>query len=401
MKTLSRNSALLALSLVLAACRPAPREPVVPAPVVPPPPASEPEARENLESRLRRTPKLASIMSEAAQRRFQVVVGVVSPDGKGWSTRDGFRADAEYIYPASAIKLFSAVAALEALTEMREDGGADVDVDAGVVIDPSRRRRGPIATVGQLVNGALVMSDNDANNALFDIVGLDGIHARMWRMGLSTFRMRHRLGVGGGDDIRVSPRVDLLGGARPVVIAPREGRVDLGKNTEPGVLVGDSYFVGGRLVEEPMSFEDKNRVSLADLQRLLVAVTRPELSEETLRLGTRERAVLVDALTTLPSAKGASVTIDHEHKPFLAGLERVVPRESLTVVSKSGRAYGFLVENAYVVDRRSDRAFFLAAAMYSNPNGRLNDDNYDYRPVAFPTFANLAESVARLGFEDG
>ncbi len=361
----------------------------------PRPVAAPPPSKGSLESRLRKSSMLGPILDQAATYRFQVLVSVPSPDGSGWLEREGFRVDAEYFYPASAIKLCSAVAALEALGDLRESKGSHLDVSATLVSESSAKRRGGGITVANLVLGALVMSDNEASNDLFDLAGHDGFHERMWRLGLSSVRMRHRLGTTPGDDARATPRIELVTSGETVVVPAREGRLALGKNDQNGVQVGESHFSRGRLVNEPMSFEEKNRISLADLQELLIAVMRPELRTSAPRLGAQERAVLVDALTGLPSARGARASVDREHKPLRDGIERVVPRESLTLASKSGRAYGFLVENAYVLDARTGRSFFLAATVHANANGRLNDDFYEYGDLAFPLFAELGELVAR------
>jgi len=350
----------------------------------------------SLEPRLRKSAVLSPILDEAARYRFQALVSVPSPDGSGWLEREGFRVDAEYFYPASAIKLVSAVAALEALGDLRDSKGPQVDVSATFVTDSVARRRGGGTTVANLVVGALVMSDNDANNDLFDLAGHDGLHERMWRLGLSSVRMRHRLGTSAGDDGRTPTRIELLTRGETVVLPVREPRVDLGKNDQNGVQVGESHLSRGRLVNEPMSFEDKNRVSLSDLQELMIGIMRPDLRPAGgPRLGPQERALLLDALSSMPSSRGARAAADREHKPFLEGIERVVPRASLTLASKSGRAYGFFVENAYVLDARTGRSFFLTATMYANANGRLNDDDYRYDDLASPVFAALGELVAR------
>ncbi|MBX3209121.1 MAG: serine hydrolase [Labilithrix sp.] len=395
---MSLRNALLAATCLAVACggalRPAPSP--APAAVAPAPDPEPAPPKPELEEQLRQHAGLAPLLERAPTYRMQVLVSVPAPSG-GWLRRDGYRVDAEYFYPASAIKLCQAVAALETVADLRERGPSQLDAGAGFV--SANKRRAGIASVANLVNAAIVMSDNDASNDLFDLAGSDGLHERMWRIGLSTVRVRHRLGVGPGDDARSTPQITLLVGGVPVGIAPREGRLALGKNDDSGVRVGESHFAAGRLVEEPMSFEDKNRVSLRDLQELLVAVMRPELHDGALpRLGAEERSVLVEALSALPSGRGAKAALDAEHKPLLAGIERVAPRADLTIASKGGRAYGFVVENAYVADKRSGRAFFLAVALYTNANGRLNDDLYEYREVAFPALADLGEVVARSVF---
>jgi hypothetical protein len=76
----------------------------------------------------------------------------------------------------------------------------------------------------------------------------------------------------------------------------------------------------------------------------------------------------------------------------------VRPRGKLTIESKVGQAYGFLIANAYVTDRETGRSFFLTAAVYANPDETMNSDNYAYDTVAFPAMADLAEVVARHAF---
>ena len=68
---------------------------------------------------------------------------------------------------------------------------------------------------------------------------------------------------------------------------------------------------------------------------------------------------------------------------------------SLAVANKLGRAYGFSVDNAYVSDAETGRAFFLAACVETNANGVVNDDAYEYEEVADPFMENLAETVAK------
>ncbi|MBN9159612.1 MAG: hypothetical protein BGO98_49140 [Myxococcales bacterium 68-20] len=416
---MSLRSAIFALTCLAAACggeaRPAAQSAIAIAGVTSPSPSPSPRSEsavavavtppsprsQDLEAQLRQHPRLAPLVERAAAYRMQVLVSVPAEGNAGWQRRDGFRVDAEYFYPASAIKLVEAVAALEAVTELRESRASGLEVGAGFVSESASKRRSGVATIANLVSAAIVISDNDASNDLLDLAGFDGLHQRMWRLGLSSVRIRHRLAVPSSDDARSTPRIELFAGPVPVVIAPREGRVVLGKNEESGVRVGESHLAAGRLVEEPMSFEAKNRVSLQDLQDLLVAVTRPELRGGAVpRLGERERSLLIESLTALPSARGLSVSADAEHKPLLAGIERVVPRSSLTVASKGGRAYGFVIDNAHVVDARTGRSFFMTATLHVNANGRMNDDLYEYREVALPALADLGELVARSVFED-
>ena len=111
------------------------------------------------------------------------------------------------------------------------------------------------------------------------------------------------------------------------------------------------------------------------------------------------REFVVDALTTLPhESKWPSWSREdfdpYRFKPFLRGLERVRPRKDMRLVSKAGKAYGFRLDNAYVEDRVTGRAFLVTAGLHVDMDGTLNDDKYDY-DLADRFLADLAEGLAR------
>ena len=113
-----------------------------------------------------------------------------------------------------------------------------------------------------------------------------------------------------------------------------------------------------------------------------------------------QRAFLLDAMACLPRDSGNPV-YDSEKYPddyvkfLLPGLARVVPAESLRIWNKVGLAYGFTIENAYVEDARTGRGFFVAVALYTNPNETLNDGVYGYDDTAFPFHAAVGEVLAQ------
>src|SRR5690606_26554658 len=110
-----------------------------------------------------------------------------------------------------------------------------------------------------------------------------------------------------------------------------------------------------------------------------------------LGLGDDARKVIVDAMEghVVGGKRGAV------HKPMVNGLLEVLPAKRIRYVNKSGRAYGFHLENAYVEDRESGSAFFVTAVIYANPDGVLNDDDYAYEEMSQPFFTALGTGLAR------
>ena len=73
------------------------------------------------------------------------------------------------------------------------------------------------------------------------------------------------------------------------------------------------------------------------------------------------------------------------------------PGERIEITAKIGRAYGFTVENSYLRNPRNGRAVFVTAVLYTNTDGILNDDKYDYATVADPFFADWASLLPASG----
>ena len=82
-----------------------------------------------VEQILRSDERLADLVADAERYRLQVVLGQIDETGDGAPrlVQTAFRAEAEYFYPASTIKLCAAVAALERLAELQASTGKPID----------------------------------------------------------------------------------------------------------------------------------------------------------------------------------------------------------------------------------------------------------------------------------
>jgi hypothetical protein len=199
-----------------------------------------------------------------------------------------------------------------------------------------------------------------------------------------------------------TPRIDLVGDGFTHTLPARTAPPPRPAPPLPGLRIGVAAMVGDERVEGPMDFAGKNRFPLAELQRALCMVARPDVDcgGRGFRLSESDRALLLEAMGQLLAESANPVFDPAEHRDedvefLLPGLRRVAPPERLRVFGKSGQAYGFTLDNAWVVDTLTGRSFFLAAALYTNDDGVLNDDRYDYETVALPFLADLGEAAAR------
>lgn len=401
MRRLRRESAT-ALVLTLAACATAGPQPE--------------SAGGPLAEILGSQPGLRRVLRSAPRHRVQILLGLLEPGAGGRPTlvQHGYRLGAEYFYPASTVKLLAAVAALERLEELRRATGLAIHEETALVFhplfaddaledaDPSNLDGGRI-TVGHEIRKLFLVSDNAAFNRLYELAGQDGLAATMAHAGLTDSRIVHRLSEPrSAEENRRAPRIDLDGAGFRHTIPERTAPPSADLPPVAGLLVGRAHIAGDERVGRPMDFSVKNYVPLAELQRGLCMVVRPDADcgGAGFRLSDADRELLLAAMSEYPRQSLNPVYDPIEFpddyvKYLLPGLERVVAKERLEISNKIGQAYGFTTENAWVVDRETGRGFFLAATLYTNRDGVLNDDRYEYREVALPFLADLGEAVAR------
>lgn len=421
---MKRPGVALALGLALTACE-APSAPnaspsTTVTTVAPPPPPSgttsaavsvaEPAPRPpepELAARLRAgDPRWTAWLDRAEELRLQILVRPLVPEAES----QRFRVDADYVYPASAIKLFLAVAALKVLNaeadgelpwntrfmRCRDDkGGCEPpreDVDESVPETEDGKRKHQKLRVGLEIEKLLSWSDNDAYNRLWDMVGHAEANAEMARMGFSSVRLHHKMNAKPALSLKTL-RVTLLPpGKRGIAKKRRVSEAKLEPTEVARLLVGKAYNDEGKLIEEPLDFGTKNYASLEDLQRLLLSVVRPTHPDAvTLGLTEDQRERVVKAMTRDPDHPAAA-----EHGPLLPGVIEALGKENVRYVSKSGRAYGFHLENAYIENTSTCHAMLVTAVVYANPNGVLNDDDYGYDETSRPLLASLGEELARM-----
>jgi hypothetical protein len=372
-------------------------------------------------------PRFEALLATAEDHRLQILLGriVDEPDGKPRLEQIGLRADAEYFYPASTVKLFGAIAALEKLERLRKETGLDLTIDTPLAWHPQFEEtaildrdetdvRHQAITLRHEIRKLFLVSDNEAFNKTYEFVGQDELAASLERAGLNQSHIVHRLSeFRTGEQNRTMPRIDFLdtspsngSSAKPRVLFSLPSRFSQPLPAPPavrGMNVGKGYVSGDQTIHRPMDFAEKNRVSLRDLQRGLCKLVRPDVDcgpGGHFELTPEHRDFLRRTMAELPRESANPVYPVAEYpdttgKNLLAGIDRVLPRERFRILNKTGQAYGFTLDNAWIEDTTNGTGFFLAAVVSTNDDGILNDDRYDYDTVAVPFFEALGERAAR------
>jgi hypothetical protein len=320
----------------------------------------------------------------------------------------------EYFYPASTVKLAGAALALEKLRALSAQTPGltpeSVMLTDSAFAGQTRVRRDTSSATGRpsmanYVRKTLLVSDNDAYNRLYEFVGPAALNAGLARMGLRHSRLQHRLSVGDQEpgSRHTNPIAFYADTAATQLLYQQPAAYYAGpwpRLALRGEKIGRAHAEGGTPVPGPVDFSQKNAFSLPDLQRTLRAVLFPEAlpPAQRLRLADDDYALLRQALSQLPR-ESTHPRYDVAHYPdtyvkFLLGGGGTTPLpQGVRVFNKIGEAYGFLIDNAYVVDAAQGVEFLLSAVLYVNDDGVLNDDKYEYDSIGFPFLRDLGRRV--------
>ncbi|MBF9220197.1 serine hydrolase [Hymenobacter ruricola] len=360
---------------------------------------------------------LSRVLAHPETYRLQILYTRVRRDAAGQPhfRRYGYQMRPHnYFYPASAVKLAAAALALEKLRRLSAQiPGLTPDspmlTDSAFAGQTRARRDSSSAsgrpTLANYVRKALLVSDNNAFNRLYEFVGPAELNAGLARLGLRHSRLQHRLAVGDQEpgSRHSNPVAFYADTAATQLLYQQPAGYFAGpwpRLQLRGEQIGQAHVQGPEAVPGPLDFSQKNAFSLPDLQRLLRAVLFPETfpASQRLQLAPEDVALLREALSWPPRAS-RHPRYDAAHYPdtyakFLLGGGGLAPLPAgVRVFNKIGQAYGFLIDNAYVEDPENRVEFLLSAVLYVNADGVLNDDKYEYDTVGLPFLRDLGRRV--------
>ena len=367
-----------------------------------------------LEEILRSHPQwFGAVLENADRHRLQILYTRIDrdPENRPLFRSFGYRLSGDYFYPASTVKLPAAILALEKLNDLDVPGlGRDTPLRIGAAApgqttvegDPTSADGRP--TIAHYVRKAIVVSDNDAYNRLYEFVGQREMNERLWSRGFPDVRILRRLESRMGPFEERETNAFVFFDGEPVIYRqlaarnPHAWRVD-----RPAIRQGLGYVQDGGVVPEPLDFRYSNYLSLESLQGILRLALFPEsvAEDRRFRLTEDDCRFLYRQMSMLPRESTEVAYPDGETHPdsyvkfFLFGDSAAPIPDGVRIFNKVGQAYGYLVDNAYVVDFDAGVEFLLTAVVQCNRNRIYNDDHYEYDEVGFPFLANLGRAVYR------
>lgn len=389
------------------------------------------EKKNPLHQILRQNPEFETVISQIEVFEPQVIFTQIDRDENGlphFKTWTWNCDSSRYFYPASTVKLPTALVALDWLNRQNQPGltansplfhGAGHAPQTAVEADSSATNGLP--SVANYVKKILLVSDNEAQNRLYELLGQEYLNEILWQKGWPRTRIWHRL-----DAPNFNPeanrwtnpvhfeRRDSIQFRRPDrSIADSVLRIKIWERHEVFSRIkpdfqlkneqkGIGFYRNDSLINQPFDFSKRNFIALEHLDGILKSVIFPEMMPEKQRfnLTADDYRLLRRTMSMFPreSKSPRYAEPDGYCKFFILGggsTEHAPP--GLRIFNKVGDAYGFLLDVSYVVDFESKTEFFLTAVLNCNSDGIFNDDKYDYETIGFPFFKALGERV--LEFE--
>ena len=315
-----------------------------------------------------------------------------------------------YFYPASTVKLPTAIFALEKLNELQKKGltmKSTMKTDSSFTGE-TRKETDTLAANGlpsveQYVKEILLVSDNYAYNRLYEFLGRGEINDKLKKYNLNHTRIVNRLAIGdGGEASKHTNAIDFYKGDKliyhqPAQYDPRDYPMHL-----ENMQMGKGYMDrNDKLVMQPMDFSNNNIYTIEDQQSVLRRLIFPEAypKEQQFNLTEDQYELIYKYMSMYPTESKHPTYSPPEYYPayckwlFYGGDSLAVIEPHIRIFDKIGDSYGFNIDNAYIVDFKNKVEFMLTVVAQSNDAQIYNTNKYEYKTVTLPFMKNLGQLI--------
>lgn len=366
-----------------------------------------------LKKLLQSHPELFSgILNHPTQNEVQILYTQIDRDKNNVPhfTSYSYRLNANrYFYPASTVKLPTAIFALEKINELglKRMKNAIMVTDSAfagqskVRIDTSSTNGFP--SVSNYIKKILLVSDNDAYNRLYEFIGRAEINQKLKKYRLNNTRIIGRLAVGdGGESARNTNPLDFYSGKELLYSASAMRDTLNYPMVLDNMVQGKGYLTRkDSLIMQPFSFANLNVYTIENQQMVLRRLLFPETfpKEQRFNLTPDDYKFIYKYMSMFPTESTKPTYSPPEYSPayckflYYGADSLAVINPDVRIFNKIGDSYGYDIDNAYIIDTKNHVEFMLSAVVQSNEDGILNDNKYEYKTVCLPFMKNLGRVI--------
>ncbi len=352
--------------------------------------------------------KFKKLTDNPEKYRLQILYTQIDRDAKNKPTLTtySYRSDSnEYFYPASTVKLAASVLALEKLNALKIDKSTTFQTlknrPSQLEIKTDSSAKSGLPSVEHYIKKILLVSDNEAYNRLYEFLGQRPFNETMHTKGFNGVRLTHRLQtpLPRLENQYTNP-IQLLDASGNITYQQSEAFNDKPYSASKPILLGKGTMNDAGVVEDkPLDFSLKNAYPLQAQHDFLKRLMLPEAFPVKVRfqLTKEDYSFLYRYMSMYPTESK-----DPDYKDQFAtyckflyyGSEKnAVLNPSIRIFNKVGDAYGFLLDNAYIVDFEKKVEFMVTAVLLCNEDEIFNDEKYDYDTIGYPFYKNLGQVI--------
>jgi len=323
--------------------------------------------------------------------------------------------DKAYFYPASTVKFPAAVLTLEKLNVLSYYLKKPVTKDLYIRIDSHQVWQKPVlrdvtakdslASLEHFIKKVLLVSDNDGYNRLYEFLGQDYLNQRFRFKGFKNTKITQRLSYPATPEQNKVTNTLFLYGKDGAIAYYQPSTTATGRYDDvfagvSDVQQGKGYYHKDSLVLQPKDFTTSNFFPLTEQQELLKRIMFPDAYpiEQQFGLQPTDYEFLWRYMGMLPRESAYPKYDTTEHwdgyvKFFMFGDSKKRIPPNIRIFNKVGDAYGYMLDNAYIVDFERGVEFLLSAVIYCNNDEIFNDNKYELDEIGFPFMARLGNLI--------
>ncbi|MDP3147252.1 MAG: serine hydrolase [Bacteroidota bacterium] len=367
-----------------------------------------------LDSLLKSTlPQFAKVIDNPKKYKLQVIYSQINRNEKNEPSFIDykFHVNNDYVYPASTVKLPIALLALIKLEELNKPG---LNKEATMVTDSAFYCQNKInsdttspshfPTIENYIKKMFLVSDNYSCARVYEFVGFDYAHNKLKELGFKDIRLFNRLdGHCPGDTSKITPPIYFLSEKKDTIL--KQPLTFFKQNLKHPIAnskVGSSHTnTYGKRISGPKDFSTHNYLTPTDLHELMKKIVFNDYlkEDEKLPISTDNRKFMLKQLGMYPKESvfpkyDKKIFYDTYKKYFLyAGTVATVKQDSIRMINIVGRAYGFLIDCAYIIDYKNNIEYLLTSCIYVNEKNVVGNGKYEYNQIGLPFLKDLSWSV--------
>jgi hypothetical protein len=363
-----------------------------------------------IEDMMKQSRKLRPILKKKDTLEVQVIYTQINRDSLNRPSFKSFYFNVDstrYFYPASTVKLPMVLLALEKLNQLNIRGldkftpmYNDSMYSGQVSVKKDTTAENDQPTIAHYAKKILIVSDNDAFNRLYEFVGQKATNEILKSKGYNI-RILHRLERPlTPDQNRHTEAVRFVKGESLIYSQPMLVNED-SIRVPRKIFKGIGYEKNGVIISKPFDFTYKNSYPLQEQQEILKAILFPEAIDPKrhFQISESDRQFVLKYMSQLPRESKYPPyyrdpnLYDAYCKFLMFGESKKTIFSNIRIFNKVGDAYGYLIDNAYIVDYKNGVEFMLSAVINTNTDAIYNDGKYEYKKIGYPFMKNIGQRI--------